>query len=58
MGDRGVVLGFDGVPVHLAPAPAADGRYFHGILTRPGLIGYVAKHSRVLAKRIASDDRR
>ena len=52
------VLTSDGVPLYLAPAPAADGLYFHGILTRPALIGYVSKQSRALAKRIAGDDRR
>jgi cation diffusion facilitator CzcD-associated flavoprotein CzcO len=51
------VLTQDGVPVHLAPAPAAHGLYFHGILSRPALIGYVAKQSRALAKRIAADCR-
>ncbi|MEZ0350888.1 flavin-containing monooxygenase [Mycobacterium sp. pR1184] len=48
------VLGSDGAPVHLAPAPAADGLYFHGIVSRPALIGYVARQSRALAKRIAA----
>ncbi|WAJ46718.1 NAD(P)/FAD-dependent oxidoreductase [Mycobacterium sp. Aquia_216] len=52
------VLASNGVPVHAAPVPAADGLYFHGLLTRPALIGYVAKQSRALAKRIAGDDRR
>jgi cation diffusion facilitator CzcD-associated flavoprotein CzcO len=52
------VLTSDGVPLYLAPAPAADGLYFHGILTRPALIGYVAKQSRALAKLIAGDVRR
>ncbi|CDO87686.1 FAD-dependent oxidoreductase [Mycobacterium triplex] len=51
------VLGSDGVPLHLAPAPAADGLYFHGMLTRPAVIGYVAKQSRALAKRIAANER-
>jgi cation diffusion facilitator CzcD-associated flavoprotein CzcO len=51
------VLAADGVPLHLAPAPAADGLYFHGIVSRPALIGYVAKQSRALAKHIASDQR-
>lgn len=45
----------EGAPVTLAPSPAADGLYFHGLLSRPALIGYVAKQSRVLAKRIAQD---
>jgi cation diffusion facilitator CzcD-associated flavoprotein CzcO len=51
------VLTPDGAPAHLVPAPAADGLYFHGILSRPALIGYVAKQSRALAKRIAADCR-
>jgi cation diffusion facilitator CzcD-associated flavoprotein CzcO len=52
------VLAADGVPIELSPSPAAEGLYFHGILTRPALIGHVAKQSRALAKRIAGDDRR
>lgn len=51
------VLKSDGVPLHLVPAAAADGLYFHGIVSRPALIGYLAKQSRALAKRIASDER-
>jgi cation diffusion facilitator CzcD-associated flavoprotein CzcO len=47
------VLAPDGVPVRLSPLPAADGLYFHGLLSRPALIGYVAKQSRKLAKRIS-----
>lgn len=47
------VLTPDGMPVKLSPSPAANGLYFHGLLSRPALIGYVAKRSRVLAKRIA-----
>jgi flavin-binding monooxygenase-like protein len=47
------VLDSDGVPVRIAPMPAADGLYFHGLLSRPALIGYVAKQSRKLAKHIA-----
>lgn len=46
------VLTPDGVPVMLAPSPAAEGLYFHGLLSRPALIGYLAKQSRMLAKRI------
>ncbi|OJZ72868.1 FAD-dependent oxidoreductase [Mycobacterium paraffinicum] len=49
------VLTPEGLPVVLAPAPAADGLYFHGMLTRPALIGYLAKQSRTLAKRISQD---
>jgi hypothetical protein len=56
-GHLGVLAG-DGVPIELSPSPAAEGLYFHGILTRPALIGHVAKQSRALAKRIAGDDRR
>lgn len=41
-----------GVPVALSPLAAADGLYFHGLLSRPALIGYVAKQSRKLANRI------
>jgi hypothetical protein len=52
------VLAADGVPIELSPSPAAEGLYFHGILVRPAVIGHVAKQSRALAKRIASDDRR
>ncbi|MGE2814331.1 flavin-containing monooxygenase [Mycobacterium heidelbergense] len=44
-----------GVPLVLSPLPAADGLYFHGLLSRPALIGYVAKQSRKLAKRISQD---
>jgi hypothetical protein len=49
------VLTPDGAPVTLAPSPAADGLYFHGLLSRPALIGYLAKQSRTLAKRISQD---
>lgn len=49
------VLAPDGAPVQLAPTPAADGLYFHGLLSRPALIGYVAKQSRTLARRISQD---
>ncbi|WP_076117966.1 NAD(P)/FAD-dependent oxidoreductase [Mycobacterium sp. IS-2888] len=47
------VLTADRVPVMLAPLAAADGLYFHGLLSRPALIGYVARQSRRLAKRIS-----
>lgn len=47
------VLTREGAPTTLAPCPAADGLYFHGLLSRPALLGYVAKQSRKLAKRIA-----
>jgi len=49
------VLTPDGVPVTLAPLPAADGLYFHGLLSRPALLGYLARQSRKLAERIARD---
>jgi hypothetical protein len=49
------VLTSDGVPIKASPLPAADGLYFHGLLSRPSLIGYAAKRSRALAKRIAQD---
>lgn len=49
------VLTPDGLPVMLAPSPAADGLYFHGLLSRPALIGYLARQSRTLAKRISHD---
>ncbi|OBI85666.1 flavin-containing monooxygenase [Mycobacterium asiaticum] len=49
------VLTPDGVPRRLSPLPAADGLYFHGLLSRPALIGYLAKQSRKLAKRISQD---
>jgi glycine/D-amino acid oxidase-like deaminating enzyme len=47
------VLNPEGMPVRLSPSPAADGLYFHGLLSRPALIGYMAKQSRTLAKCIA-----
>ncbi|OBA59428.1 FAD-dependent oxidoreductase [Mycobacterium sp. 1100029.7] len=52
------VLTSDGMPLHLAPAHTAKNLYFHGLLTRPALIGYVAKQSRALAKRIARAEQR
>lgn len=51
------VLTPDGEPVMLAPSAAAEGLYFHGLLSRPALIGYLAKQSRKLAKRISQDRR-
>lgn len=47
------VLTPDGVPLTLSPLPAADGLYFHGLLSRPALLGYVAKQSRKLAERVS-----
>lgn len=49
------VLTPEGIPVKLSPSPAAGGLYFHGLLSRPALIGHVAKQSRTLAKRIAQE---
>jgi cation diffusion facilitator CzcD-associated flavoprotein CzcO len=49
------VLTPDGVPLRQSPSAAADGLYFHGLLSRPALIGYLAKQSRKLAKRISHD---
>ncbi len=48
------VLTPEGSPIAAAPAPAADRLYFHGLVSRPSLIGYMAKQSRRLAKKIAS----
>ena len=48
------VLAPDGTPIALAPTPAAAGLYFHGLLARPSLIGYIGKQSRGLARSIAS----
>jgi cation diffusion facilitator CzcD-associated flavoprotein CzcO len=42
-----------GVPMVHAPRPAAEGLYFLGLLSRPSLIGYMAKRSRTLARRIS-----
>ena len=41
-----------GVPIAHAPSPAAEGLYFLGLVSRPSLIGYMARQSRVLARRI------
>jgi hypothetical protein len=48
------VLRPDGTPIANAPTPAADGLFFHGLITRPGLIGYMAKQSRRLAREVAA----
>jgi len=48
------VLTPQGLPTAQAPTPAARGLYFHGLLSRPSLIGYVAKQSRALARRICA----
>lgn len=49
------VLSPHGAPVAHAPKAAAKGLYFHGLLSRPGLIGYVARQSRALARQICAD---
>jgi cation diffusion facilitator CzcD-associated flavoprotein CzcO len=49
------VLTPQGLPTAQAPTPAARGLYFHGLLSRPSLIGYVAKQSRALARRICAE---
>ena len=49
------VLTPEGAPVTHAPKPAAKGLYFHGLLSRPALIGYVAKQSRALARQIRTE---
>jgi cation diffusion facilitator CzcD-associated flavoprotein CzcO len=49
------VLTPQGLPTAQAPTPAATGLYFHGLLSRPALIGYVAKQSRALARRICAE---
>ena len=48
------VLAPGGVPLRLSPSPAAAGLYFHGLLSRPAVIGFMARRSRALAKRIAA----
>jgi hypothetical protein len=49
------VLTPHGVPVAHAPKAAAKGLYFHGLLSRPALIGYLARQSRALARQICAD---
>jgi cation diffusion facilitator CzcD-associated flavoprotein CzcO len=49
------VLTPQGLPIAQAPTPAARGLYFHGLVSRPSLIGYVAKQSRALARRICAE---
>jgi cation diffusion facilitator CzcD-associated flavoprotein CzcO len=49
------VLDQQGVPRVLGPAAAADGLWFIGFVSRPSLIGHVAKRARPLAKRIAEE---
>ena len=54
VGHLGVLDG-SGNPRVLAPVPAADGLWFLGFLARPSLIGYIAKQSKRMAKRIARE---
>lgn len=49
------VLDEAGTPRALAPVSAADGLRFLGYLTRPSVIGYMAKQSRRSARRIAAE---
>jgi cation diffusion facilitator CzcD-associated flavoprotein CzcO len=49
------VLDADGVPRAADEVPAAPGLRFIGFLSRPSLIGYVARKSRRVAKRIAEE---
>jgi hypothetical protein len=49
------VLDEHGVPRAAGETPAADGLRFLGYLSRPSLIGYVAKQARGVAKRIAAE---
>lgn len=49
------VLTPQGAPVTHAPRPAAKGLYFHGLLSRPALIGYVARQSPALARHICAE---
>jgi Pyridine nucleotide-disulphide oxidoreductase len=49
------VLDEHGAPRCLAPEPAAPGLRFLGFISRPSLIGYVAKQSRRIARDIVSE---
>ncbi len=49
------VLGASGKPVVVGERPAAPGLRFLGYSTRPSLIGYMAKQSKRMAKRIARE---
>ena len=49
------VLDANGVPRAADEVPAAAGLRFIGFLSRPSLIGYVARKSRGVAKRIAEE---
>ena len=54
MGHLGI-LDESGKPVVIGVTPAAEGLRFLGYLVRPSAIGYVAKLSRRMAKRIAKE---
>jgi cation diffusion facilitator CzcD-associated flavoprotein CzcO len=49
------VLDECGVPLAAGETPAATGLRFIGFQSRPGLLGYVAKQSRNVARRIAAE---
>jgi hypothetical protein len=49
------VLDERGTPKATGEVPAADGLRFIGFLSRPSLIGYVAKQSKGVAKRVAEE---
>jgi cation diffusion facilitator CzcD-associated flavoprotein CzcO len=49
------VLGASGKPVVVGDRPAAPGLRFLGYSTRPSLIGYMAKQSKRMARRIARE---
>jgi cation diffusion facilitator CzcD-associated flavoprotein CzcO len=44
-----------GLPTAQAPTPAVRGLYFHGLVSRPSLIGHLARQSRALARRICAE---
>ncbi|MGV9799708.1 flavin-containing monooxygenase [Mycobacterium sp. NPDC003449] len=49
------VLDAAGVPVARGATPATGGLYFHGLVSRPALIGHVGRAARPLARRIAAE---
>jgi Pyridine nucleotide-disulphide oxidoreductase len=49
------VLDEHGMPLATGEVPAADGLRFVGFLSRPSLIGFIAKQSKRVAKRIANE---
>jgi cation diffusion facilitator CzcD-associated flavoprotein CzcO len=49
------VLDANGKPLVMGEKPAADGLRFIGYTSRPALIGFVAKQSRRIAKRVGSE---